>query len=94
MIKQNTWKEIKALKTQLEVTILLIRARAQPQSQIQSTDSTRPSPVKEINSQQLPRLHKQPKTSQTQEDDISPDAGQSSAFHTAPAFPTLPKKRH
>lgn len=26
MIKQNTWKEIKALKMQLEVTILLIRA--------------------------------------------------------------------
>jgi len=31
MIKQNTWKEIKALKTQLEVTILLIRVYEQPQ---------------------------------------------------------------
>lgn len=81
MIKQNTWKEIKALKTQLEVTILLIRARRTPKSNPIQQPLTFGKTVIFSSSH---GLKEQPK--------VSHNAGGSSAIHTAQVFPTTPKK--
>lgn len=81
MIKQNTWKEIKVLKTQLEVTILLIRARTTPKSNPIQQHLTFGKTAIFSSSH---GLKEQPK--------VSHNAGGNSAFHIAQVFPTIPKK--
>lgn len=81
MIKQNTWKEIKVSKTQLEVTILLIRARTTPKSNPIQQHLTFGKTAIFSSSH---GLKEQP--------EVSHKAGGNSAFHVAQVFPTIPKK--